>query len=528
MMKYETNTSRDSILNSFIKREIEDNIFLISTEFERFEVPFLILLFLGIHFKKNVRLIIYYGGKIVKRSILFLVAIVLLSASSFSRPALANYGFAEKPLNLQNDEDFQLVNEKEPNDYFTEANSISLEDEVTGTMSSSDRDMYKITIPKRGGFLLYGAMLETFTSVNGEISIVIYKEHSDGTREHLPEVRSSFDDEGGFYAEAILEPGTYYLQLTDNYDTTRGEQYRFTTMIREPGIDRISGKDRYETAVNVAYEGWYGSGADEILLATGTDFPDALAAAPLAYYLDAPILLTTKNSLPNSVIRAIHDLGVEKVTIIGGTGVVSQAIEAYLKNTLGITVERIAGSTRYETAVQIAKKLPLQDTSIVVSGQNYPDALSVGSYAAISGTPILLTEANKLPVSTTAEAKKYKNTFVIGGTGAVSENVFKQLPDPVRISGQNRYETSANVSKYFFSAGIDSSFVTTGTNFADALSGSVLAGFYKEPIVLTTPKTLHPAAKALFGDEQVLWYTIIGGPGAVSLDIEDELWSLIQ
>lgn len=464
----------------------------------------------------------------MKRSILFLVALVLLSFSLFSSPASANNDFAVKALKLQNYDELQVVHEQEPNNYFTEANSIKLEDEVTGTMSSSDWDMYKITIPERGGFLLYGEMLEAFTSVTGEISIVIYKEHSDGTREHLPDARSSFDDEGGFYAEAILEPGTYYLQLTDNYDTTRGEQYRFTTMIREPGIDRIAGNDRYETAVNVAYEGWYGSGADEIILATGTDFPDALAAAPLAYYLDAPILLTTRNSLPNSVIEAIHDLDVAKVTIIGGTGVVSQAIEDYLKNRLGITVERIAGSTRYETAVQIAKKLPEQESSIVVSGQNYPDALSVGSYAAISGTPILLTAVNKLPVSTERQAKEYKNTFVIGGTGAVSETVFKQLPNPERISGQNRYETSANVAKYFFSAGFNSSFVTTGTNFADALAGSVLAGYYVEPIVLTTPKTLHPAAKKLFVDEEVLWFTIIGGRGAVTLDVENELWSLIK
>ncbi|WLR55426.1 cell wall-binding repeat-containing protein [Mesobacillus subterraneus] len=463
----------------------------------------------------------------MKRSLLFLVAFVLLSSSLISSPASANNGYAEKTLKFQNDEDFQYIQEQEPNDSFNEANVISLEDEVTGTMSYLNRDMYKITIPKKGGFFLYGEVLEAFTSVTGEISIVIYKEHSDGTREDLPEVRSSIDNAGGFYAEAILEPGTYILQLSDNYDTTRGEQYRFSTMMMEPGIDRIAGSDRYETAVNVAYEGWFGSGASEIVLATGTDFPDALAAAPLAYYLDAPILLTPKNSMPNSVIEAIHDLGVEKVTIIGGTGVVSRAIEDYLNDKLRVTVERIAGSTRYETAVGIAKKLPLQENSIVVSGQNYPDALSVGSYAAISGTPILLTEANKLPVATAAEAKKYKNTFVIGGTGAVSENVYNQLPDPYRISGQNRYETSANVTKYFFGAGIDSSFVTTGTNFADALAGSVLAGYYVEPIVLTTPKTLHPAAKELFVDEDVLWYTIIGGTGAVSPVVEDELWSII-
>ncbi|MBU8731713.1 cell wall-binding repeat-containing protein [Cytobacillus oceanisediminis] len=146
----------------------------------------------------------------------------------------------------------------------------------------------------------------------------------------------------------------------------------------------------------------------------------------------------------------------------------------------------------------------------------------------MNGIPILLTQANTLPSPTAAQVKKYSHTFVIGGTGAVSENVRKQLPGPDRISGKNRYETSANVSKQLFSAGIDSAFVSTGSNFADALTGSVLAGLYVEPIVLTTPNTLHPAAKELFVEEQVLWYTIIGGKGAVSLDVEDEIWSLIQ
>lgn len=468
----------------------------------------------------------------MRRSRLFLAAFVLLSFSLFSSPASANDGYEEKKIMLQEDIGYPNVNEQEPNDYFTDANLISLEDEVTGTMSSGDWDMYKIAIPKRGGFFLAGQVLEALSSRTPKISIVIYKENPDGTRKEISQVDgeadSSFDEDGGFYAEAKLEAGTYYIQLTDNYQTTRGEQYTFTTMVFEPDVYRISGKDRYETAVNVAYEGWQYSGADEILLATGTDFPDALAAAPLGFYLDAPILLTTKNSLPNSVIQAIRELDVKKVTIIGGTGVVSQGVENYLKNTLGLTVARISGKTRYETAVQIANKLPLQETSIVVSGENYPDALSIGPYAAMNGIPILLTQANTLPSPTAAQVKKYSHTFVIGGTGAVSENVRKQLPGPDRISGKNRYETSANVSKQLFSAGIDSAFVSTGSNFADALTGSVLAGLYVEPIVLTTPNTLHPAAKKLFVDEQVLWYTIIGGKGAVSLDVEEEIWSLIQ
>lgn len=88
---------------------------------------------------------------------MFLAAFVLLS-SLFSIPASANNGFEEMKSKLQVEDEYPDINEQEPNDYFTEANSISLGDNVTGTMSPADRDMYKITIPKKAGFSLQGSV----------------------------------------------------------------------------------------------------------------------------------------------------------------------------------------------------------------------------------------------------------------------------------------------------------------------------------------------------------------------------------
>ncbi|MFP3361692.1 cell wall-binding repeat-containing protein, partial [Planococcus sp. SIMBA_143] len=78
-------------------------------------------------------------------------------------------------------------------------------------------------------------------------------------------------------------------------------------------------------------------------------FPDALAAAPLAYYYNAPILLTEKKKLSKVTEAALTFLQVENVTIVGGKGAVSTSIENYLEDELGIEVDRVAGKDRYET-----------------------------------------------------------------------------------------------------------------------------------------------------------------------------------
>lgn len=89
--------------------------------------------------------------------------------------------------------------------------------------------------------------------------------------------------------------------------------------------DRIWGKDRYETSVNISKAGWTTS--KYVVLATALDFPDALCAAPLAKKYDAPILLIDKNNLSDNVKSELSRLGVTQAFIIGGTGVIASQIE---------------------------------------------------------------------------------------------------------------------------------------------------------------------------------------------------------
>ncbi|MFP3470980.1 cell wall-binding repeat-containing protein, partial [Micrococcus sp. SIMBA_144] len=110
---------------------------------------------------------------------------------------------------------------------------------------------------------------------------------------------------------------------------------------------------------------------------------------------------------------------------------------------------------------------------VVSNGINFPDALSIASYAAKQGYPILLTQQNKLPAITETALVEFESSIIVGGKGVVSEKVAGQLPAPVRYGGANRYATSAEIAMKLNPA--DKAVVATGANFADALTGSILA-----------------------------------------------------
>jgi putative cell wall-binding protein len=107
--------------------------------------------------------------------------------------------------------------------------------------------------------------------------------------------------------------------------------------LNEEQMKRISGKTRYDTAVEISKNGWTKS--ETVILAIGNNFPDALA-----YKLNAPILLTGKEKLGESTNSEIKRLGAKKAIILGSVGVITSRVEQELKG-LGLSVRRIGGNT---------------------------------------------------------------------------------------------------------------------------------------------------------------------------------------
>lgn len=455
---------------------------------------------------------------------------LILTAVLYAQPAEAAVDAAwkapeiEKPnlneIRLLGTDEWEFTEEKEPNNTFTQSNNISPDNVVTGTFTDKDKDVYKLTIDGDDEVNLI-LSLGTDEETKMELNVTVYDEKQNKVEAYVEDA-----GEFGYFGDYYLQPGTYYLEASDLKNRNNGERYYLFPYIyeEEPYIERIAGKDRYETSAFIAARSSGGMAVEHVVLATGQDFPDALAGSPLASMYAAPILLTKQNALPEITKSALQVLNTKSVTILGGTGAVSKQAEKTLKQ-MGIQVDRIAGRDRYATAAAIADELPPTDEVVIASGRNFPDALAVGPVASMYLMPILLTEKDSLPKATGEVLKSYDTSFVIGGTGAVGSNVFKQLPDPDRISGQNRYATSVAVADYF---DLDPFQVTiaSGGHFADALSGSVLS--YGTPLLLTPKTKLDPSVKAYMKQNDTFMFTILGGPGAVSEKVEDDIWDLFE
>jgi putative cell wall-binding protein len=284
-------------------------------------------------------------------------------------------------------------------------------------------------------------------------------------------------------------------------------------------VERLHGKSRYKTAVEISKETW--TSADTVIIARGDNYPDALVGTPLAIKQQAPILLTKTGSLNANTKEEIKRLGAKNAIILGGTGAVSDAVESELED-MTLEVKRIAGANRFETASFIAEEVGPSKTAVVAYGYNFPDALAVASYAAQNGYPILLTRTDSIPDGTMTALDGVENTYVVGGTGVVSNSVFETLPNAVRLAGKNRYETAYNVIKEF-QAPTSDALVATGRNFPDALSGSVLAAKSNVPLLLVEKESLPLSMEELKNELGLRTFTTIGGEGAIGNQVIQQL-----
>lgn len=296
------------------------------------------------------------------------------------------------------------------------------------------------------------------------------------------------------------------------------------------GTSRIAGSDRYLTAVAISQEGW--KAAEYAVLARGDQFADALCAGPLAQKYNGPILLTQPNSLNTAVLQELKRLGVKHLFIVGGTGAISQGIEDALKGAGIPTIERIFGESRYETSVKIAEKIGLTGKVVLATGSDYPDALSISSIAAKLGMPILLSTKDVLPASVGSylQGKSISQTYLVGGTGVLSAKLEAAVAHPCRIAGNDRYETNMAVLKQFEEEfKFNNIYVAIGggpkgSEFADALTGAVLAAKNSSPLLLTG-KTL-PAGTSVYLKTKIRLdskVTGLGGSQAVSAAVLSDI-----
>jgi len=287
---------------------------------------------------------------------------------------------------------------------------------------------------------------------------------------------------------------------------------------------RVSGVDRYDTAGKAAdaYIGRRGtSGWNSIVLVSGDNYPDALAASSLAGALTAPIvLLPADGSLPAKVrdwaisrrvfIQAASTASAAfTVYAVGGTSALPQAgVDAFMAvlndgDATPSTSKRVSGADRYATAAAVAGLtnaagsyivMDAADTMFIASGNGFADALAASPHLFNASDPILLTESGSLNADAKATLKTWKTlggtaVVILGGTSAVSDQVIVDIIDGVgftgsavtRIGGADRYATSVAVNKWIvanngnFNGKLQT--LVNGQTFADGLSAAPFMGF---------------------------------------------------
>ena len=199
-------------------------------------------------------------------------------------------------------------------------------------------------------------------------------------------------------------------------------------------ITRIGGFDRYETALKIA-EYLNVKMGTPIVLAYGESYQDALSISSMAAKMGSPIFLVPKEGLSQVMKEAIAKIMPSQVYLIGGTAVISAAVEAQVTQLMALDktkVVRIAGYDGYETSLAVAKYFNgagESESICIATGNNFPDALAGSVYAAKYNAPIVLVDNSRLSAGLTEYLKSLKPTgmTLFGGEAVVSNGLEKQL-----------------------------------------------------------------------------------------------------
>jgi putative cell wall-binding protein len=290
-------------------------------------------------------------------------------------------------------------------------------------------------------------------------------------------------------------------------------------------VSRYTGADRYDVAINVAAE--YSPGVPVLYVAKGTDYPDALSAAPAAASGGGPLLLTLPDTLIPRVRAEIARLQPAKIVVVGGEAAVSSSVYRELV-TLSGSVTRIGGADRYETSrnlVDYAFGSTGASRVYLATGTNFPDALAAGAVAGGMDAAVILVDGKKLSIDapTSALIKKLHPTdgAIAGGPVSVStglENSLSALGLPggwQRFAGADRYDTATriNLEAFDLSATV---YMATGANFPDALTGAVLAGARHAPLFLVPGQCATPGVVSAIRSLTPTRIVVFGGPNAVA------------
>ncbi|WP_131005407.1 cell wall-binding repeat-containing protein [Clostridioides difficile] len=240
-------------------------------------------------------------------------------------------------------------------------------------------------------------------------------------------------------------------------------------------VEKIQGKNKYEIAGKIADKNAYKTA---ILINTSNSIADGLSASGLAGALNAPILLTEKNTIPTETYARLKN--VSKVYIIGGTYSISTSVENSLKSKK-MKVVRIKGNDRIKTSYNVAKEInsikKVDEVILTNAYKGEADTISAAPVSVRDIAPIVLTDGKSVPFSTSNV-----KTYAVGGSISMSTSLVNKT-NAKRLGGSDRYDTNKKVIKEFYPDASEF-YLSDGYDLVNALTGSTIAK--ENPIVLVS------------------------------------------
>ncbi|WP_072314541.1 cell wall-binding repeat-containing protein [Agrococcus sp. Marseille-P2731] len=324
------------------------------------------------------------------------------------------------------------------------------------------------------------------------------------------------------------------------------------TVVQLPTAKRISGTDRYRTAVAVS-RSEFGAGVPVVYLASGQNFPDGLSAGPAAAHQGGPVLLTPRAELPKHVLDEIVRLRPQRVVIVGDANSVSAAVETAVRGLWGsrgplagatVTVDELPASTDVEqtteqpsepaatteptpsataepTPADTAEPVPSESAEPTASAEVDPaEAVApAGPDASASPQPSPTATAGSAPTSA-SELARSQETLAATAADPASPDAQTSAANPVlRLGGKDRFETSRMIAEYAFRSA-SSAFFATGLRFPDALSAGPAAARRDGPVLLVDNRRGFDApTRATLQRLGVRWAGVVGNGSSVSAPI---------
>ena len=301
------------------------------------------------------------------------------------------------------------------------------------------------------------------------------------------------------------------------------ESSPITITVADTEIDRVSGANRYDGAVNIS-KASYPATAPVVYVTNGENYPDALSAGPAAAFEGGPLLLVKPTELPSTVSAEIARLDPAKIVVVGGVNSVSDAVYTEL-SALADEAVRIAGANRYEASRNVAE-YAFGDADVplvyVATGEKFPDALAAGGAAGSQDAPVLLVNGSAAdvdaPTAALLEGFNTAETRVLGGEASVTPGVFNGLDaiaDATRLGGVDRYQAARAINADAFDEA-DRAFIATGLNFPDALAGSAWAAASGSPMYVVPGTCVTAGVLADLDALGVTHVTLLGGEASLS------------